>query len=292
MKLVVVFLLLINAVYSFSQEKENIKGVYEILNDKKSYELSKSDTIRFERMSLRDAIRDKEGIKDESCRHEYLDLGLTSGTLWATTNVGALSPENYGSFFAWGETQPKEVYSGFNYKFGKGDEYEVDSLFKYNTLLKFGNVDSLMNLLPEDDIATIEWGKDWRTPTISEWAELYEQCSWIWSEFNGACGYKVVGKNNNWIFLPIGGRRFQDYRESEMYGCYWSATVCNEAPEFAYYILFYSKYVFDFYYNSRFLGMPIRPVISKIKDISHMVITPPEPWKSLMEKQKKIRDNE
>lgn len=292
MKLVVVFLLLINAVYSFSQEKVNIKGVYEILNDKESYELSKSDTIRFERMSLRDAIRDKDGIKDGSCKHEYVDLGLTSGTLWATTNVGAVSPENYGSFFAWGETQTKEVYSGFNYKFGKGDEYEVDSLFKYNTLLKYGNVDSLMNLLPEDDIATIEWGKDWRTPTISEWAELYEQCSWIWSEFNGMCGYKVVGKNNNWIFLPIGGNRNQDYIESEMYGCYWSATICNEAPRFAHYMLFYSKYVFDFYYDNRYLGMPIRPVISKIKDISHMVITPPEPWKSLMEKQKKIRDNE
>ena len=66
MKLVVVFLLLINAVYSFSQEKVNIKGVYEILNDKKSYELSKSDTIRFERMSLRDAIRDKDGINNQA----------------------------------------------------------------------------------------------------------------------------------------------------------------------------------------------------------------------------------
>lgn len=66
MKLVVVFLLLINAVYSFSQEKVNIKGVYEILNDKKYYELSKSDTIRFERMSLRDAIRDKEGINKQA----------------------------------------------------------------------------------------------------------------------------------------------------------------------------------------------------------------------------------
>ena len=137
MKLVVVFLLFINAVYSFSQEKVNIKGVYEIKTDKESYELSKSDTIRFERMSLRDAIRDKDGIKDESCKHEYVDLGLTSGTLWATTNVGAVSPENYGAFFAWGETQTKEVYSGFNYKFGKGEEYGVDSLFKYNTLLEY-----------------------------------------------------------------------------------------------------------------------------------------------------------
>lgn len=98
MKLVVVFLLLINAVYSLSQEKVNIKGVYEILNDKKSYELSKSDTIRFERMSLRDASSDKDGIKDVSRKHEYVDLGLTSGTLWATTNIGAVSPENYGSF--------------------------------------------------------------------------------------------------------------------------------------------------------------------------------------------------
>lgn len=211
------------------------------------------------------------------CGHEYVDLGLASGTLWATTNVGALSPENYGSFFAWGETQTKEVYSGINYKFGKGEEYVVDSLLKYNTLLKFGNVDSLMNLLPEDDIATIEWGKTWRTPTISEWAELYEQCSWIWMEFKGVLGYKVVGKNNNWIFLPIGGYRSQNYIYNEIYGSYWSATVCNEAPEFAHYMLFYSKRIYDFYYNSRYIGMPIRPVISKIKDISRMVIDPPKP---------------
>jgi len=288
----IVILLLINAVYSFSQEKVNIKGVYEIQTDKESYELSKSDTIRFERMSLRDAIRDKDGIKDESCKHEYVDLGLTSGTLWATTNVGAVSPENYGSFFAWGETQTKEVYSGFNYKFGKGEEYGVDSLFKYNTLLEYGKVDSLMNLLPEDDIATIEWGTDWRTPTISEWEELYEQCRWIWSESDGVWGYKVVGKNNHWIFLPVGGFRSQNLISNEIFGCYWSATICKKAPEFAHYILFYSKYVFDFYYDNRYLGMPIRPVISKIKDISHMVITPPEPWKSLMENTKKIRDNE
>ena len=72
----IVILLLINAVYSFSQEKVNIKGVYEIQTDKESYELSKSDTICFEGMSLRDAIRDKDGIKDESCKHEYVDLGL------------------------------------------------------------------------------------------------------------------------------------------------------------------------------------------------------------------------
>lgn len=231
-------------------------------------------------------------VRNEVCpKHECVDLGLASGTLWATTNVGASSPEIYGSFFAWGETKTKEVYNGFNYKFGKGDEYEVDSLFKYNTLLEYGNVDSLMNLLPEDDIATIEWGRNWRIPTISEWAELYEQCSWIWSEFNGTWGYKVVGKNNNWIFLPIGGKRFQDHRLlSEMYGYYWSATVCNIAPEFAHYMLFDATSVFDFYYDSRFLGMPIRPVISKIKNISHMVITPPKPWKSLMEKQKKDKE--
>lgn len=282
----IVILLLINAVYSFSQEKVNIKGVYEIQTDKESYELSKSDTICFEGMSLRDAIRDKDGIKDESCKHEYVDLGLSSGTLWATTNVGALSPDNYGAFFAWGETQTKEVYSGINYKFGTGDEYGDDSLFKYNTLLEYGKVDGLMNLLSEDDIATIEWGKDWRTPTISEWAELYEQCRRIWSDFNGAWGYKVIGINNNWIFLPIGGCRSQNYTNSENYGCYWSATVCSEAPDFAHYMLFYSKRIYDFYYDSRYLGMPIRPVISKIKDISRMVITPPEPWKSLMEKQK------
>lgn len=279
MKLVVVFLLLINAVYSFSQEEVNIKGVYEILNDKKSYELSKSDTIRFERMSLRDAIRDKDGIKDESCKHEYVDLGLTSGTLWATTNVGAVSPENYGSFFAWGETQPKEVYSGFNYDYAKGDELGLDSLFKYNTLSEYGNVDSLIYLLPEDDVATRRLGKEWSIPTITEWAELNESCYWIWSEFNGVCGYKVVGNNNNWIFLPVGGFQNQTYIIQEDHGFYWSSSLDSKIPLAAHYISFYSKYIYDFFSDSRHYGMAIRPVISKRTGREN--ITPPEPWRSI-----------
>lgn len=114
--------------------------------------------------------------------HDYVDLGLPSGTLWATYNVGATKPEEFGDYFAWGETETKNVYNAETYKYGtaKKGEYdllELDSLWKYN----FGNehpgsIDNLSTLLPEDDAATANWGKEWRMPTDEEMIELRKNC--------------------------------------------------------------------------------------------------------------------
>ena len=108
--------------------------------------------------------------------HDYVDLGLPSGTMWAICNVGADTPEGYGNYYAWGETLPKELYDWKSYKYGRffHDRYELN---KYCTDAVFGLngfVDSLTVLDPIDDAALANWGAGWRTPTIEEWDELFQ----------------------------------------------------------------------------------------------------------------------
>lgn len=135
--------------------------------------------------------------------HDYVDLGLPSGTLWATCNVGADSPEVFGNYFAWGETAPKEIYDWNSYKYSiiapEQDRYELnkyctDSISGYN-----GFVDGLTVLESVDDAATICWGDDWRTPTKDQWAELLENTTFTWVEENGVKGRLVKGCNGSII---------------------------------------------------------------------------------------------
>ena len=105
--------------------------------------------------------------------HEYVDLGLPSGTLWATCNVGASKPEEYGDYFAWGETKPKSDYSWETYKWCKGSS---KTMTKYCTNSKYGYngfTDDLWELLPEDDAATVNWGSGWQTPSLAQLKELF-----------------------------------------------------------------------------------------------------------------------
>ena len=109
--------------------------------------------------------------------HDYVDLGLRSSTLWATCNVGADNPGDYGDHFAWGETQPKAAYTDSNYIYSKGG---YNQFTKYCTKSEFGFngfTDNLKTLQPSDDAATVNWGEGWRTPTIDEWVELVTKCS-------------------------------------------------------------------------------------------------------------------
>ena len=101
--------------------------------------------------------------------HEYVDLGLPSGIKWATCNVGATTPEEYGDYFAWGETQPKDYYDWSTYKYCNGDEY---SITKYCTRSTYGTVDIKTTLELSDDAARVNWGGKWRMPTIEEQKEL------------------------------------------------------------------------------------------------------------------------
>jgi hypothetical protein len=130
----------------------------------------------------------------DTITHEYVDLGLS--VLWATCNVGATTPEEYGDYFAWGETEPKEVYSWETYKWCN----PVDT-----SITKYNSNDGMQTLLPEDDAATVNWGGEWRMPTKEELAELRLSCTWEWTTLNGINGNKITGPNGNSIFIPMGG---------------------------------------------------------------------------------------
>jgi hypothetical protein len=149
------------------------------------------------------------------CGHEYVDLGLPSGMLWAVYNVGADSLGEVGDYFAWGETEPKTDYSWNTYKWGT-----KDSLTKYN------NIDSLTVLSAEDDAATANWGRAWRTPTMDELYELKDGCTWTWTK-DGLVGTSKT--NGNTIFLPLSfGYNGTDLiKDNVIDGFVWSSNLSS-----------------------------------------------------------------
>ena len=157
---------------------------------------------------------------------DYVDLGLS--VKWATFNVGATSPEDYGDYFAWGETELKETYSWATYKWGTSS-----NLTKYNT------TDGKTILDPEDDAAQVHWGGKWRMPSKEEVDELTQQCTWIWTTHNNVNGYKVTGPNGNSIFLPAAGYKGAGptYPAGED-GLYWTNTI--EKGHFSYLIVLHN----------------------------------------------------
>ena len=166
-------------------------------------------------------------------QHEYVDLGLPSGTLWATHNLGASAPEDIGDYYAWGETKPKKDYGLRTYEFFSEfyKEYgfdKVKKVNKYNFDETYGAVDNKAILDSSDDAAYVNWGGKWRMPTIDEWKELCDTmiCSSIPTILNGVKGFKVTSvKNGNSIFLPITGwrRGSELWHEGEI-GYYWSSS--------------------------------------------------------------------
>lgn len=169
--------------------------------------------------------------KNTTNGHEWVDLGLPSGTLWATCNVGANSPEEYGNYYSWGETQPKVTYFWDTYRFDEGPE-SSPKLKKYNTDAQYGIVDNLTTLQQDDDAATANWGDRWRTPTDKEWKELLDNCELTWTNLNGVVGLQFTGSNGNFIFLPAAGFYYNDvYDEkcdrfnSGRCGQYWSSML-------------------------------------------------------------------
>lgn len=189
--------------------------------------------------------------------HEAIDLGLS--VKWASCNVGASSPEESGGYYAWGEIEEKTNYDWSTYKWCKGS---YDSLTKYCTNRYYGTVDNKATLDPEDDVAHVKWGGDWRMPTLNEIKELCEKCSWQWTEVNSVSGHKVTGPNGNSIFLPAAG--YLNGTEVKSYGSYgiYSSSILDTTG--------YSNtsvYTLDIDYGgvqwsfaSRFIGFTVRPV--------------------------------
>ncbi len=193
--------------------------------------------------------------RSRSAKYKYVDLGLPSGTLWATYNIGATKPEEYGDYFAWGETEPKEEYEWSTYKW----ELEINSFTKYN----FN--DGLTTLLPEDDAATANWGSEWRTPTNEEQRELVEECQYQMTEVNGVYGAKFTGKNGNSVFFPAaGGRIGSDAYDVGDVGLYWSSSLSEEDESYARYLYFrdYGAY-WNYVIGYRSCGFPVRAVLAK-----------------------------
>ena len=188
--------------------------------------------------------------------HEYVDLGLS--VKWATCNVGATKPEEYGDYFAWGETTPKSTYDWETYKYCNGS---FDSLTKYNNSSIFGTEDYKKTLELADDAARANWGGSWRMPTRAEQDELRKKCTWKWTTQNGVNGYIVTSKSNgNSIFLPAAGYRCDSPLYSAgSFGYYWSSSLYTDYPNGAYNLSFDSNSV-DWVYYNRNLGFSVRPV--------------------------------
>ena len=182
---------------------------------------------------------------------EWIDLGLPSGLKWATCNVGASSPEDYGDYFAWGETETKSEYTESN---------SLTYGLTISGLHSQGYIDVGGNLTPSHDAATANWGGSWRMPTEDEIKELIDECTWTWTTQGGVKGYKVTGPNGNHIFLPVAGYRSGSslYYAGE-YGYYWSSTPSEDNSNYAYYLYFYSSAQYVNWY-SRGSGRSVRPV--------------------------------
>ena len=192
---------------------------------------------------------------------EYVDLGLPSGTKWATCNVGATAPEEYGDYFAWGEITTKSSYNWSTYKWCNGD---YNNLTKYNTDSGYGTVDNKTTLTLADDAAAANWGGRWRMPTDDEWTELRENCTWTWTadhQGTGIAGRVVTGPNGNSIFLPSAGYRRNDYLNGAgNFGYYWSSSLDTGSPLNAWNVYFNSGNV-DRSSYLRYYGLSVRPVL-------------------------------
>ena len=220
--------------------------------------------IKSNKIYYRTATNDKVALKWEEIEempepeqpgdnnnHEYVDLGLPSGLLWATCNVGANAPEEYGDYFAWGETTTKETYDSDNSStYGLSD----------SELQSQGYIDSEGNLTPQYDAATANWGGNWRMPTKAEQQELLDNCIWTWTTQNGVNGYNVEGPNGNSIFLPAAGLRGSPINIAGSSGYYWSSTPHKIDSNPSDYLKFDSNY-----HGMRTLhrngGLSVRPVL-------------------------------
>lgn len=193
---------------------------------------------------------------------QAIDLGLPSGTLWASCNVGATKPEEYGLYFAWGETKgytsdtsDGHSFDWANYKWCNGSS---------SSLTKYTGSDGKTELDLEDDAAYVNWGSNWRMPSLDQIKELSDNCNWEWTTLNGVYGRKATSKKNGKsIFLPAAGYRYYTLLDlAGSYGCYWSRTLSTNYPDYAYYLRYYSLYVdwSHYYPDYRSYGRSVRPV--------------------------------
>ena len=194
---------------------------------------------------------------------DYVDLGLS--VKWATVNVGAYSPEDYGDYYAWDEIETKSSYTWTNYRFRtSGDSYSNVKFSKYNTSRSYGTVDNMTTIEMSDDVARQKWGGSWRMPTKDEFTELINNCTWTWTTLNGVNGYRVTSKKFGYtdrsIFLPAAGcRSGTSLDNAGSNGYYWSSSLVTGIPYNAW-TLFFSSGRYSTSSNYRNYGRSVRPV--------------------------------
>lgn len=189
--------------------------------------------------------------------HAYVDLGLPSGTLWATCNVGASKPEGYGNYYAWGETATKAVYDRVTYKWTSSSSSIIPTKYTGS---------SSAELRPADDAAYVNWGKNWRMPSKAQFDELINSSytTTTWTSINGIYGRKITSKMpgfvGNYIFLPAAGLRVgSSLGFADTNGLYWSRTLYDNDMDSAWYLNFHSSNI-DVIDSYRREGYSVRPV--------------------------------
>lgn len=191
---------------------------------------------------------------------DWVDLGLPSGLLWATHNVGATSPEDFGDYYAWGETTTKQTYNWSTYAYGNAE----NQLTKYCSSSSYGlngYTDTLTILQAMDDAATANMGNGARIPTIEEWQELYNHCSKVWVAHNNVMGCRFTGPNGNTLFLPAAGSRWDDgLLNAGSSGYYWSSSLYTDYPNNAWNYGYPSGNPGGMVGNCRYNGFSVRAV--------------------------------
>ena len=181
-----------------------------------------------------------------------VDLGLS--VKWSQINVGAVSVEDWGEHYAWGETESKSYFSWSSYDLCNGTE---------STITKYNSHDGKTILEPSDDAATVVMGRNWRTPTLTEMQELVNRCKWTQETLNGVKGMRVTGPNGNSIFLPFGGQMSEDVlHHSDTTGYYYVSNLSSDGEKYAPALVCYGNKQ-EFVPHARFFGLSIRPVFNK-----------------------------
>ena len=247
---------------SFTLEMENTDNIRTI-----AFNLSYVDSgnnCYFDDIKMEILTPDEFSIADFNAtgkkgQYEFVDLGLS--VKWATVNIGAETPYEFGDYYAWGETKQKEDYSWSSYTYCNGTSYTLKKYCIDSSSGSRGYSDSKMTLDPEDDIATVSWGGKWRIPTVKEFQELLDNCTWTWGKLNGVYGHKMTSKKNGRsIFLPEAGchHTIYPYHQNNL-GNYWSSSLDEDNPSNANYL----NLGFDFngvYQDERFFGRFVRAV--------------------------------
>ena len=193
--------------------------------------------------------------------HEAVDMGLS--VKWATMNIGASAPEEYGDYFAWGETTTKYSYWWNTYTYyqeAPSDSLPGQAMTKYCLNASDGLVDNKTVLELSDDAAHANWGGTWRMPTYEEMKELVDNCSWERTTQNGVTGYKVTASNGNSIFLPAAGFKSTRLEDAGSHGRYWSSSLGIYGSKNAWYLTSYSSGYNMNSYGTRCYGQSVRAV--------------------------------